>query len=318
MASSVAVYLDDKKTKPIYGRLNAAKSYNPVEFNSEKVDPTLAKWLAAQSAYLQSDPRRKAIAKAYTFYGDVLANSYLRRSLDSPDEILSKIRRDKLLIPFAYQIYDHYNFLVKQGLAMPERDTLIAKDGTIQSAAMFGVFDANFDFFLRMPILNKLVKDYSTELYSIILNSPKAEQDITVYRGRKSEQSLEPGILRFKGDSFISTSLNVNSAVGFTAGYGKARCCLYEILIRKKTPCLYINDVSRVENEFEILLPYNTVFVHSPEILQFRHDSDTILVRTISTRGITERPLEPTYMRLAGGTRRKVRRSRRSRRKPPT
>jgi len=315
MESSVAVYLDDKKTKRIYGRLNTAKSYELAEFKSAEADPKLKEWMAAQSAYLQSDPRRKAIVKAYTFHGDVLANSYLRRSLDSPDEILSKIRRDRTSVPFAYQIYDHYDFLVKQGLAMPPRDALIDKDGTIQGAAMAGVFDANFDLFMRMPILNKLVGDYCLELYSIILKSPKATQDITVYRGRKSEQSLEPGILRFKGDSFISTSMNVNSAMTFTGGYAKARCCLYEILIRKKTPCLYINDVSRVENEFEILLPYNVVFVHSPEILQLTHNDDPVLVRKISTDGITERRFEATYMRLAGGTRRKMRHTRRTRRR---
>ena len=307
-----AVYLDEKKTKPLYGRLDPSKSYELAEFDYA-ADPSLKAWMDAQDAYLLSDERRKAIVQGYTFYGDVLANTFLRKkTLDEPLPILSEIRK-QVMIPFAYQIYDNYDFLVKQGLEMPERSSLIRSDGTIQTSAMSKVFDDNFKFFMRTPILNKLVKDYCTELYTIILNAPRARQDITVYRGRKSEQSLEPGILRFKGDSFISTSLDVNSAMEFTEGYSKTRCCLYKILIRKKTPCLYIHGVSRVEDEFEILLPYNVVFVHSPALLQATHHGDPVLVRAISTDGIVDGYVRPTYMKLGGAKTRKNKRRTRKR-----
>jgi hypothetical protein len=310
----MAIYLDEKGTKPIYGRLETAaarSSYGLTEIDME--DPVLKKWMDAHEAYLLSNVRRRAVVKAYTYYGDVLANTFLRKkTIDEPLEILTSIRKENKTIPFAYQIYDHYDFLVKQGLEMPERSTLMVGD-VVQKEAMFKLFEDNFIFFLRTYILNKLIKDYCAELYRIILKAPKICRDITVYRGIKNEQNLEPGILRFKGDSFVSTSLNLDSAMEFTEGYSKTRCCLYKILIRKKTPCLYIHDVSRLASEFEILLPYNVVFVHSPALLQATHHGDSVLVRAISTDGIVDGYVRPTYTKLGGAKTRKNKRRTRKR-----
>lgn len=301
------VYLDGDKTKPLYGRLDTAKTYDIAEDEDEdyEPDPVLEAWITAQNTYLMADLRRLFIVNQYTYHGDVLANTFLRKkTLDDPLEILTKIRDRKKSVPFGYQIYDNYDFLLKQGLEMPERSLLLKSDN------MFKVFDNNFKFFTRTYILNKLIKDYCSELYRIILNAPRSHQDIVVYRGVRGEDFLEKGILHFKSESFTSTSLSINQSMSFIKGLN---CCLYKLLIRKNTPCLYINDVSAIkDNEFEVLLPYNVVYAYNPVLLKLTYNGAPIFSRQIFTEGITEGYFEPTYMKLAGGKKKRTKTKRRS------
>jgi hypothetical protein len=131
------------------------------------------------------------------------------------------------------------------------------------------------------------------------VNAPRIPHDITVYRGRKSEQSLPPGIVRFKEKSFISTSLNIRSVFKFMERHMKYICCLYKINIKKGTPCLYVNDVSKVDNEFEVLLPYNIVFSHQHVLKEYVHDGIPIIMRSITAEKLTTRDITPTRIRIS-------------------
>ena len=303
-------YLNHMKRKPIYGQLNDKYPVELSDYSDAEPDPEVSAWTNAQFLYLMEDVRRKTIIKAYTYHGDVIANAYLRRTLTEPKGILTAIKDYRKTIPFAYQIYDNYDNLVKNGLTLPDRATLLEDDGRINEPVMYKLFVDNFDYFLKVHNLNMLMKDYCKELYTIIVNAPRAPRDILVYRGRKSEQSLPPGLIRFKSDSFISTSMSLDVAMKFTEGYAKYHCCLYEITIRKGTPCLYINELSKVYNEFEVLLPYNVVFTHSHKVRLRKHYGYPILVRNIVAEGITEADVEPLYVKVASKKKAKKTRSR--------
>ena len=228
----------------------------------------LQSWIASQIAYLASEPRIFSIVRAYTFRGDKLANSYLRGDLDKPYDILNIIRGDSV-VPFAYQIYDNYDFLVKQGLTMPAKDTLMREDGvTIHNANIKELYLANFDYFLRLPNLHKLIKDYCRDLLHIIQRAPPAPDDMFVYRGIKDENHLVPGTLEYVNTSFQSTTLNPYTAANFAASYFDTpiKYCVYEMRLPFGAQCLYTGPASHFGNESEVLLPYNLRYAHSYDI----------------------------------------------------
>ena len=256
------------------------------------------KWHVAQETYLNSSPRIRAIVRAYTFRGDKLANSYLRGTLTKPYDILNQIRGDTV-IPFAYQIYDKYEFLVGNGLTMPPKDTLMMGDGvTIHDANIHALYLANFDYFLRLPTLHTLMKAYCRDLLAIIQKAPRAPDNMFVYRGIQNEDHLKPGTYEYVNKSFISTSLDpyiaCNSA--FTKQYliMPMRYCIYEMELPYGAPCIALNSVSHF-SEDEILLPYNLTYTHSVDITlkykynckdEFSMDTDPTLMERIFVRDV--------------------------------
>jgi len=263
-------------------------------------------WIKAQEEYLKSDPRITAIVRAYTFRGDKLANSYLRKTLDNPYDILNAIRGDTV-VPFAYQIYDNYDFLVGKGLTMPAKETLMMDDGkTIHHANIHALFLANFDYFLRLPNLYTLMKDYCRELLKIIQNAPRAPDDVFLYRGIQNENHMKPGTYEYVSNSFTSTSLDPYVAAGssFTSPYLNTPIsfCVYEIELKFGTPCIFLNSVSHFPED-EILLPYNLLYRHSiditlkylcPRVEEFTVYTDPrilerMFVRSVSVHGFSGR-----------------------------
>jgi len=277
-------------------------------------------WKAKQARYLNSSPRITAIVRAYTYRGDRLANSYLRGTLTKPYDMLNALRDDSV-IPFAYQIYDNYDYLKRQGLTMPPRETLM-EDRTINDAAIKALYIANFDYFLRLHNIHKLMKDYCRDLLDIIKRAPRAPMDMLVYRGVENELHLKTGTIDYVNNSFQSTSINPYSAVDFTKHLFDTpiRFSIYEMKLPYGAPCLFIDPVSRYK-EHEILLPYNIRFTHSVDIsLKYLRKPlvpitpdmhpdtlERVFVRGVTIHGFSGR-MEPVVAATRGETRRKTKR----------
>jgi len=256
-------------------------------------------WMKAQEEYLKSDPRITAIVRAYTFRGDKLANNYLRRTLNNPYDILNAIRGDTA-VPFAYQIYDNYDFLVGKGLTMPAKETLMMEDGkTIHHANVHALYLANFDYFLRLPNLYTLMKDYCRDLIKIIQKAPRAPGDVFLYRGIQNENHMKPGTYEYVSNSFTSTTLDPYVAAGssFTSPYLNTPIsfCVYEIELKFGAPCIFLNSVSHFPED-EILLPYNLVYRHSiditlkylcPRVEEFTTYTDPRLLERVFVRPVS-------------------------------
>ena len=226
-------------------------------------------WILAQELYLHSSPRILSTVRAYTFRGDRLANSFLRGTLKDPHNILNAIRGDKV-VPFAYQIYDNYDFLVSKGLTMPAKETLMMEDGqTIHDANVHALYLANFDYFLRLPNIHKLIKDYCRDLLHIIQRAPPAPSDMFIYRGVRHEDYLKPGTYEYVDTSFSSTSIDPYAAsdIAFTTPFFSTpmRFCVYEMKLKAGSPCIFMKSVSDYA-ESEVLLPYNLRYIHSLNI----------------------------------------------------
>ena len=270
------------------------------------------KWMLAQELYLNSSPRIRSIVRAYTFRGDKLANSFLRGTLKDPHDILNAIRGDTV-VPFAYQIYDNYDFLVSKGLTMPAKDILMMEDGqTIHDANIHALYLANFAYFLRLPNIYKLIKDYCRDLLHIIQHAPPAPSDMLVYRGVKNEDHLKPGTYEYVDTSFSSTSIDPYAAsdIAFTTPYFSTpmRFCVYEMKLNAGSPCIFLKSVSGFA-ESEVLLPYNLRYIHSLNITlkylcnpadEFTIDTDPttlkrVFVRRVEIHGFSGRQDPKTF-----------------------
>lgn len=243
---------------------------SPLDSNILMAKPleNIQSWLDLQKQYIVSSPRIRHIVSAYTFRGDVLANGYLRKTLTNPYDVLNSIRGDKT-VPFAYQIYDNYDFLVSKGLSMPAKATLMMDDGiTVHHEHIKELYLLNFDYFLRLHNLYPLLKDFCRDLLHIIQKAPRASGKIIVYRGVKDEAYIPARTLDYVNMSFQSTTLDPNVAVKFTKNYFNTpmNFCVYEMELSMDSPCLYITPVSQFPHEHEILLPYNLRYTHSMDI----------------------------------------------------
>jgi len=108
--------------------------------------------------------------------------------------------------------------------------------------------------FTYKKISNMDVQSYVERVNKIITNAPKEDTSITVYRGTgEKEIPIDNGLFVFKG--FSGCSLSKEIAAGFSE-----ECCLYELELPPNTPFLYVESISKVKEEKEILLPSNSMF----------------------------------------------------------
>ena len=153
---------------------------------------------------------------------------------------------------------------------MPAKDTLMMEDGqTIHDANVHALYLANFAYFLRLPNIHKLIKDYCRDLLHIIQRAPPPPSDMFVYRGVRNEDHLKPGTYEYVDKSFSSTSIDPYSAadIAFTTPYFSTpmRFYVYEMKLKAGSPCIFMKSVSDYA-ESEVLLPYNLRYIHSLNI----------------------------------------------------
>ena len=268
------------------------------------VTPRLDIWMEEQTNYLKSSRRIYDVVEAYTYHGDRLVNSYIRRTFTSPLTLMESIQSD-IKFPLAYQVLDSYDILLRKGMMGPPIKDMYLTTGEVNHAAVMKLFNDNFTFFNLLNILYPLVNAYRKELSKIIKQSPQLGYDMVVFRGVREEAHHAPGTIRYVTDSFISTSLNPRIARNFSnepiygTSFGKF---IYEITIPAEIPCLYIEGITFITGEAEVLLPHNlkihakyettlkqySFHIEAPSIDTFVGDlsgAERHLVRTMSIVG---------------------------------
>lgn len=95
---------------------------------------------------------------------------------------------------------------------------------------------------------------YVSNLQRAIIEAPRINTPVKLYRGL--DIKLANVSDQFTDRSLLGTSLDI----GVAASFAKKDCCLYELLIPKDTPMLYIESVTRTPGEQEVLLPFGCTF----------------------------------------------------------
>jgi len=185
---------------------------------------------------------------AYTQHGDRLLNWVLRGTLrENCEDIIENIVHSAD-IPFKYAVYDKHDFMVLQGLEIPVRSKLL------DDRAITDVVRKNSKWFGKRENLIPFIIDLLRDISDIIYMAPRPLQNITLYRGIKSEHT---SALQFTNRDFLSTSLNPYASILFTEPLEKdLYSMLYELTVGPDIPCLFLQEFSKFKSsEFEVLLP---------------------------------------------------------------
>jgi ADP-ribosyltransferase exoenzyme len=197
-------------------------------------------WIVAQDEYIESLPEAdKHVLRAYTYHGDVLMNLYQRRMFDVAVFMRDLETNMPVVNPFTY-------------LYMYEMDLRYVHE----------INRAEFVEFIRSywePMIQVMIE----KLKEIIRNAPRPTRPIRVFRGVWNYTYLESKFAEqdmFETVDFLSTSLAPAVAVNFTKiKKGGERIipkpAIIEILIQPGTPCLFMEGITQVENELEVIVP---------------------------------------------------------------
>jgi hypothetical protein len=198
---------------------------------------------------------------SYTFIGDTIINNFMRNDYDTLAIKLYRLmmamkheESDKL--PLEWQIYHYFNYIIKSGIKTIYKKPDLIDNGILQRDIIRKIFLENDEWFLNPRNIEPLITDLILKMVKIILNAPRSSYPIKVYRGIVSEHIDN---LNHISSDFWSTSIAPNGALLFTGksevNGSPVQYCIYEITIQPDVPCLYISDISRFTQEFEILLP---------------------------------------------------------------
>jgi hypothetical protein len=206
-------------------------------------------WLEKQHAYISSlSFRDKYVLQNYTHHGDVIVNSYLRKTFH--------VFEDFDFSPFYFQIIDFFRDL-HVGMAR----IYIKHEGSyshlLNFISYYKTFNENeiFTFckqHLNVNFINVVVKKYIDDLDSIISKSPSLESKLTVFRGVIDDHWIKTDDeAELITDSFWSTSISLNVANHFS---NKKNCCIHKIVLLPGTRCISLVCASKYSHEKEILL----------------------------------------------------------------
>lgn len=197
-----------------------------------------------QKEYIKNlTSEEKALISWYTHKGDGIMNGYLRNNLD-----LQKTRREFYLIDLILKT--NYNITkdeLKKALNMDEYKTLL------------------FDFIkYAIGILN-----------NVILNAPRNDKPFVVYQYADKPNMLRTDNL-WENNGFYSTTLE--NANNFMQDIGAKNMDIYKsyIIVPTNTPCLYIANLSKYEDEEEILFPSQNCFEVLKPFTDYKQKNETI------------------------------------------
>jgi hypothetical protein len=186
--------------------------------------------------------------KHYTYQGDKLIVEFINKTFSI--EFLEINYNISTLLYFQFLDYFSHNPVFK--------DKQVDLDDTKEFLKFIYINYKNFS----NDIYNQVITSYIQELNEIFKKAPKTKEVMYVYRGVKDNYiSKEVSKNKSKGffvsNRFTSTSLLLSSAITFIKTPDSV---LYEIKIEKGLPVIFLNGISFISNEFEILLPINSTF----------------------------------------------------------
>ena len=105
----------------------------------------------------------------------------------------------------------------------------------------------------------KAIMRIKSIIVNIIKRAPVTTQDMLLYRGTEDAYFVIQGTNEYSSPNIISTSLNKTIAMTFTKK--ETGCCLKIITVPEGTSALYLEPITEVEGEEEVLLIPDTKFI---------------------------------------------------------
>jgi len=251
-------------------------------------------WLIKMNKYISDLPTRDIYTLiAYTHYGDVIANSYMRRKISKSSfsqdvasydkwftsfyplffqaveriekvkDIKSILKDDKDVTVDFTNNYLNINILTN-GFTIATKNThfmgkhLVSElfekmisEKSLTMADKYVLFFTAGRYLSFSKFWQDVIRDYTHDLDSIIEKSPAITKKMIVYRGIKGDYYLKGNKNHiYKTDSFVSTSINLPSALRFAG----SKCCFKRITLLPGSKAILLAGISKYKNEIELLL----------------------------------------------------------------
>lgn len=272
---------------------NMSDSFSYIE---NMVDPV---WFEAMNKYVINLPTKDIYTMiGYTFYGDTVANHYMRKSLNKNTFTHDLTIYDKwwfTFYPLFFQAKDEieslqepYDLILKDKKDVKVKITSSINNtiGTTINAALVGERNVTeiikllkttpklttSDFYIALYHIGRylsfikfwqhVIIRFIKDLDNIIQNAPPLTKKLIVYRGVKSDYYLKgkEGFV-YTTNSFVSTSVNLGAAMKFA----NPTCCFKRITLLPGTRTLLLAGISKFMNEVEILLGTTSKFYITKE-----------------------------------------------------
>lgn len=250
--------------------------------------PALEDLLKRQRQFYENLTFREVqMLQTYTLFGDRLLNNFLRQTRDDIAGLIDMMLRRDMETPLDYQIADRYTELKAAGLWMPPYEELFIRDaefdrlmvqleiseerrseyvGLLSRVQCREIVLRNREWFSDFNNIKPLLYDLFTEIMDVILRAPRPLAPIKVYRGMGSERQKS---LQFTAMDFWSTSISPDAAMEFVrgvTGVGNDMCCIYEITVNAGVPCMFLDPISKVAGEMEVLMVPSTIYKSASEV----------------------------------------------------
>ena len=256
-------------------------------------------WLVKMNKYILNLSTKDIYTLiGYTHYGDVIANSYMRRKMsksgfsqdlgaydkwytnyyplffqalykiekisDSDIESILKDGKD-IDVNIQYPV----NLSNGNGITLNKNKNYLGKilvskllkqmnnDKTLTNVDKYIIFYNVGKYLSFSKFWQDVIRQYTYDLDSIIDKSPATTKKMIVYRGVKGDYYLKGNKNHiYKTDSFVSTSINLPSALKFSGG----KCCFKRITLLPGTKTVLLAGISKYKNEIELLLGSKSQF----------------------------------------------------------
>lgn len=280
-----------------FNNYNKGIALNLYDAESESIVDTT--WFRQVNEYIKALPAPDILTLiGYTYHGDVWANSYMRGKFDQSKflngvthlydywissymplffQALHVIETTKDLATLIHK--DESVYFVERQLGNVKMEAVLLKQNitvleVLEIIANTKLKLVNSNKYLAlgqiakhftMDFWLKCIELYCKDLNRIIRQSPALKKKMIVFRGVKDDYYLKGSKKSFyTNQGFISTSIYYNKASNFAAYVQNTNkqsiCCLKRITLLPGTRCLFLSGLSKFPEEFEILLPSDSVY----------------------------------------------------------
>lgn len=287
-------------------------NYNKEFIKTSSIDNELVmdkEWLYKQKEYIYNLSKYDIFTlKGYTYYGDILVNSFLRDVLDynlirtKTKEFFDSVfyfpvffQLENLIATYITKknhlgIYSMFTVstgtkvkmytstsknIPSSGKLQTYIELIINKYSSLKLSDKYIILVSLWNY-MHNDIYKNVIKKYYEDLTRIITKSPTLTKNIEVYRGVRDDYYLRGAKdSLYKNIGFVSTSLDVEKAQSFqqidyeSKSKHSGSCCIKVIKLLKGTKALLMMPVSHYGDEKEVLLNHASVYsIVAPKVLK--------------------------------------------------